>query len=133
MPAFKPKNSKKLILVNKTNITLDSKHKEITDSFKNELTEVLPKLQDEKKGLLNLLKNPNISIDEKLNIQDKIIEIKKYIKNIKIKEKEYLLKNSQYIFDYFEDKKNISDNNKQTTTLLDNFFKFINNLNIVRY
>ena len=122
MPAFKPKNSKKLILINKTNITLDSKHKEITDSFKKELTEVLPKLQDEKKGLLNLLKNPNISIDEKLNIQDKIIEIKKYIKNIKIKEKEYLLKNSQYIFDYFEDKKNISDNNKQTTTLLDNFF-----------
>ena len=122
MPAFKPKNSKKLIITNKTNITLDSKHKEITDSFKKELTEVLPKLQDEKKGLLTLLKNHNISIDEKLNIQDKIIEIKKYIKNIKIKEKEYLLKNSQYIFDYFEDKKNISDNIKQPTTLLDNFF-----------
>ena len=49
MPAFKPKNSKKLILINKTNITLDSKHKEITDSFKKDLTEVLPKLQDEKK------------------------------------------------------------------------------------
>ena len=85
MPAFKPKNSKKLILINKTNITLDGKHKEITDSFKKELTEVLPKLQDEKKDLLNLLKNPNISIDEKLNIQDKIIEIKNNIKNMKNK------------------------------------------------
>ena len=133
MSAFKPKNSKKIILINKTNTTLDSKHKEITESFTKELNEVIPKLQDEKKGLLNLLKNPNISIDEKLNIQDEIIEIKNKIKTIKKNEKDYLLKNSQYIFDYFEDKKNISENNKPTTTLLDNFFKlkkFENDKNI---
>jgi hypothetical protein len=126
MSAFKPKNSKKIILINKTNTTLDSKHKEITDSFTKEINEVLPKLQDEKKNLLNLLKNSNISIDEKLNIEDKIIEIKNKIKTIKYNEKEYLLKNSQYIFDYFEDKKKISEINKQTTTLVDNFFKLKN-------
>jgi hypothetical protein len=126
MSAFKPKNSKKIILVNKTNTTLDSKHKEITDSFTKDINEILPKLQDEKKNLLNLLNNTNISIDEKLNIKDKIIEIKNKIKRIKYNEKEYLLKNSQYIFDYFEDKKKISEINKQTTTLVDNFFKLKN-------
>ena len=125
MPVFKPKNNKKVILIKKPNITLDSKHKEIMDSFKNELIEVLPKLDAEKKELLNTLKNPNISIDENLNIKDRLIEIKKEARKINNNEKEYLLKNSQYIFEYFEDKKNISDVNTNLT-LLDKFFNLKN-------
>jgi hypothetical protein len=54
---------------------------------------------------------------------------KKYwIKELKNKKKEYFLDNSKYIFDYFENKKNISninsnysENNK--TNILNNFFK----------
>jgi hypothetical protein len=47
------------------------------------------------------------SIDEKLEIQDKIKEIRLKIKDIKNKKKKYLLENAKDVFTYFENKKNI--------------------------
>ena len=43
------------------------------------------------------------------------------IKKINKAETDYLLNNSKYIFEYFEDKKNIAEC-KNKTTLLENFF-----------
>ena len=40
MPAFKPKNNKKCILDTKSTTTLDNKHKEIIDNFKNEISKI---------------------------------------------------------------------------------------------
>ena len=44
MPSFKPKNIKNIIIPKKNIATLDSKHKEMTEIFKNENIELLPQL-----------------------------------------------------------------------------------------
>lgn len=121
MPIFKPKNTKKIEISKKTSTTLDGKHKEITESIKKEQTDILPSLKKEKRIIINRLKEPSISIDERLELQDKLTEIKQHISQIHKREKEYFLNNSQYIFEYFENKKKIADC-KNKTTVLDNFF-----------
>ena len=106
MPTFKPKNNKKCILNPKSTTTLDNKHKEIIDNLKNEMSQI-PILKKKKTNYQNYLNNnTEIKIEEKMNIIDEINEIKKTIKELKNKEKNYLLKNSQYVFEYFEEKKN---------------------------
>ena len=57
MPAFKHKTNKKIILDEKSIITLDSKHKEIEREFDREKDTVLPDLRCKKKHLNKLLKN----------------------------------------------------------------------------
>ena len=125
MPSFKPKNMKNIVIPKKNIATLDSKHKEITEIFKNELYEILPQLKKERKELKNKIKDNNdISTDEFLDIQDRLKVLKKQIIEINNNKKEYLLNNSQYIFDYFENKKKIADSiNINKTSILDDFFK----------
>jgi len=112
------KNAKQLI-------TLDEKHNDILNEFHINETELLPKLQED----ILLLKerarelNPN-QIDEYMDIKDKIKQKKQEIKTIKSEKKKYLLENSQYIFNYFEEKKDISSGGgKQNTNVLNSFFK----------
>ena len=52
MPAFKPKSSKKIEVDNRCNITLDNKHKEFINKFKNNKNIVIPKLEKYKQELL---------------------------------------------------------------------------------
>ena len=121
MPNFKPKNTKKIMVNKKTNITLDEKHKELSDDFSYQIDVVLPNLQEEKQQLKAKLKKIDISIEEILDIKDRLIIIKDEIKTIKSAEKNYLLKNSKYVFEYFENKKQISEG-KNKTTMLNEFF-----------
>ena len=121
MPNFKPKNTKKIMVNKKTNITLDEKHKELSDDFRYQIDVVLPNLQEEKQQLKTKLKKIDISIEEILDIKDRLIIIKDEIKTIKSAEKNYLLKNSKYVFEYFENKKQISEG-KNKTTMLNEFF-----------
>ena len=121
MPNFKPKNTKKIMVNKKTNITLDEKHKELSDDFRYQIDVVLPNLQEEKQQLKAKLKKIDISIEEILDIKDRLIIIKDEIKTIKSAEKNYLLKNSKYVFEYFENKKQISEG-KNKTTMLNEFF-----------
>ena len=128
MPSFKPKSNKKIKFNKKSAVTLDTKHKEFLHEFsrdedeiiniKNEIFTLKTKLNDDE----------NISIEEKLEISDKIADFKNKMKEIKSKKKEYFLDNSKFIFEYFENKKNISTGtNNQTVTnkskLVNNFFK----------
>lgn len=122
MPTFKPKNIKKIILSKKNITTLDGKHKEIIDGFTSDKEEQLPLLENEKREICVKLKNVSLSVDERLDLCDRLKEIKKKITSIRKKEKEYLLNNSSYVFDYFENKKKIADCSNKTT-LLDKFFK----------
>jgi hypothetical protein len=101
---------------------LDGKHKEIVDGFTADKEEQLPILQNEKREICVKLKNISLSVDERLDLCDKLSDIKNKIRAIKKKEKEYLLNNSSYVFDYFENKKKIADCANKTT-LLDKFFK----------
>jgi len=112
MPIFKPKHSKKCSMPKKNMVTLDTKHKEIIDSIQSEINDQLPELNKQKKILKNKLLNKDqlvITIEERLTSEDLLKEIKEKIKNIKEKEKQYYLNNSHYIFEYFENKKNISE------------------------
>jgi hypothetical protein len=122
MPTFKPKNIKKIVMSKKNITTLDGKHKEIIDGFTADKEEQMPILQNEKQEICVKLKNTNLTVDERLDLCDRLAELKKTINAIKKKEKEYLLNNSSYVFDYFENKKKIADCSNKTT-LLDKFFK----------
>lgn len=108
------------------NITLDKNHEnKLSEFYKNE-NNIIPKLESEKTKLKNDLNKKKISFDDKMNIVDRINEIIKEIKILKSKKKKYYLDNSKHIFTYFEDKKNISnDNNSKenpTNITINNFF-----------
>ena len=129
MPSFKPKSSKKIKFNKKSAITLDTKHKEFLNEFlkdedyaincKQEIKTLKKKLEEEKGTL---------SVEERLDINDRISELKEIINEVKIKKKDYFLDNSKFIFEYFENKKNISTGtNTQTVTnktkIVNKFFK----------
>jgi hypothetical protein len=122
MPSFKPKTIKKIVLSKKNITTIDSKHKEIVDMINKDKEETLPLLMNEKRDLKNKIQNCNLSIDQRLDLCDKLNEVREKIRLIHKKKKDYLLNNSSYVFDYFENKKKIADCVNKTT-LLDNFFK----------
>ena len=122
MPTFKPKNTKKILVSQKINTTLDGKHNEIIKEFKSNEENLIPALKEERLELKKKLLKETISIEEELEIKDRLHDIKKQISHLKSSEKEYLLSNSEYIFDYFENKKKVAEGTNKTT-LLDNFFK----------
>lgn len=121
MPTFKPKNTKQIVIQKNSNTTLDNKHKEIVDKFQNANNVVIPSLKKEKMECYEKLSNPQITMEEKMDVEDRINEIQKEIKQLKQQEKNYFLDNSKYVFDYFENKKKISEGNNKTT-VLSNFF-----------
>ena len=116
-------NSKKL--VPKTTNTIDEKHKEMLQSFHDSETTTIPDLIKEKdrlKALIPTLKENEI--DAYMEIKDKVLAIQRQIKELKHAKKRYLLDNSKYIFDYFEEKKKINTgDNNQNAVVLNSFFK----------
>ena len=106
--------------------TLDNKHNEIIKSFKHNEEVVIPKyLKQIEKFELMLNKSKN-----KLELLDNINKYKNIIKSLKNKEKNYYLNNSKYIFDYFENKKNISTNDTFENSDKNNIVKQFFSLNI---
>ena len=116
MPNFKPKPIKKISGGNKTIVTLDSKHDEMLDNFDNIDNEIIPNLETEKNELKDQFKLAK-TIEEKLDLRDKIKALRERIKDLKASRKRYLLENSQQIFSYFEKKKEISEGNSKTKSL----------------
>ncbi len=105
-------------------ITLDEKHAEMLTKFQEIEDVTIPKLLSDKKRLIKKLLTPDLKIEQKLDIEDKIKSISSKVKNLKGQKNKYLLENSKYIFQYFEDKKKInSGDNYQNTTALNSFFK----------
>jgi hypothetical protein len=133
MPSFKPKSIKKIKFNKKNAITLDNKHKEFINEFAKDENNRIPELQNEKSKIKEqLLNTKEMNIELKLELTDKLKEINTKIKELKNKKKEYFLDNSKYIFEYFENKKNISNEESNTvntsqnnskTRILNNFFK----------
>ena len=126
MPTFKPKSIKKIKINKKTITTLDSKHKEFLNEFNNDQIDEIPKLKREYRIILDTLKDTNLTIDQIMEYKDRMKEIKQMIKQLQLKKSNYFLDNSHYIFEYFENKKNISnvDNSSLSKNMIvDNFFK----------
>uniref|UniRef100_A0A6C0F1B7 Uncharacterized protein n=1 Tax=viral metagenome TaxID=1070528 RepID=A0A6C0F1B7_9ZZZZ len=145
MPSFKYKTNKKIIVDDKSITTLDSRHREMQLYFSNVENVIIPSLLNEKKNIQKTLsqkhdydtdvnvnaietsgiKNENkskIPIEKQLEIKDRLAEIKIELRTHKNNIKQYYLNNSKYIFDYFENKKEISNGNNKTK-ILNSFFK----------
>jgi len=105
--------------------TIDEKHTEMMNHFHNIETDLLPQLIAEKRKLTHRLsKLPSTSVDLRMDIADRIADLKQKIASLKTQKNNYLLDNSKYIFQYFEDKKKISSGaNSQNTNALNSFFK----------
>jgi len=134
MPIFKPKTNKKIKFNKKSAITLDNKHKEFLNEFLKDDYDNIPTLKAEKQSLLDKINNKDngLTIEQQLEILDRIKEIKKNIIEIKSKKKEYFLDNSKYIFNYFENKKNIASTNvsnhiSNKNKIVNNFFRIKEN------
>ena len=129
MPSFKPKTTKKIKVNKKTSTTLDGKHKEFINEFNKDENDKIPRLKKEKNEIKTILQQNTIentlNIEQIMDYQDKLAEINNEIKNLKSKKIDYFLDNSKYIFDYFENKKDISTGNAKTNKnkMLESFFK----------
>jgi len=128
MPVFKQKTPKKIKICKKYITTLDGKHNEFINEFNNDEYNIIPELKNERKLLNKQLEEETLTIEKRLDIQDRIKEINTNIKELKKKKTDYFLDNSKYIFEYFENKKrinNVDENNKSTSKsqILFNIFK----------
>jgi len=128
MPSFKPKSIKKIKYNRKASITLDTKHNEFLNEFNKDKEDKIPEYKFEIKNLKKKIKEKKLTIEQQLDIQDRINHLIKEIKETNLKKKEYFLDNSKYIFEYFENKKNISEGNavqktSNKTKMIDTFFK----------
>jgi hypothetical protein len=132
MPTFKPKANKKIKICKKYSTTLDGKHREFVNEFIKDEFDNIPKLKEERYNLKKQLElEIQLPIEQKMEIKDRIQEINETIKILKNKKTNYFLDNSKFIFEYFENKKNINNvdsdrENKLVTSknqLLFNIFK----------
>ena len=133
MLSFKPKTTKKFKVSKKNSTTLDGKHREFINDFNKDEQDRIPNLKFERAQLREKLASKDVSqeltIEQIMECKDRIEEINENIKFLKQKKKDYFLDNSKYIFDYFENKKNISnvENNSNPesnkTKILETFFK----------
>ena len=126
MPSFKYKTNKKITVDNKSIVTLDNRHKEMQLHFLNVTNIIIPNLLKEKKELASILNNEEeirkFPIEKQLELKDRLSDIKNTLKTHKNNIKQYYLSNSKYIFDYFENKKEISKGTNKTK-ILNSFFK----------
>ena len=130
MPSFKPKAAKKIKVCKKYTTTLDGKHKEFVNEFVKDEFDIIPRLKEERYSLNKQLElEKDLTIEQIMEIKDRVKEINETIKELKIKKNNYFLDNSKYIFEYFENKKsinNVEEPNKIVTSknqLLFNIFK----------
>ena len=107
---------------------IDEKHTDMMNTFLVLEKETIPKLLQEKSCLKKKLKyledHDKHHTDEYFEIQDTIEDIRQEIKDLRFKKKNYLLDNSKYIFNYYEEKQKISNgNNTKNTDSINQFFK----------
>lgn len=113
--------------ITKTSVhTIDEKHTEIINEINHNIEVVIPQLIEEKQHLKEYIRSlKKHQIDEYMETRDRIYEIQNEISEMKQQKKDYYLNNSKYIFDYFEQKKQISanDTSNQHSEVINSFFK----------
>jgi hypothetical protein len=106
----------------KSTKTIDEKHSEFVSKFIKNKLERVPKLRAEIINLNIELKTFKNNIDKYMDTKDNIRNKKQEITSLLREEKDYYLDNSKYIFNYFEQKKDISSGGGNTN-VLHSFFK----------
>jgi len=130
MPSFKPKTDKKILVSEKSTITLDGKHSEKITGFSKDETRIQEltaelRVVKEKHSRCAATAISGQRLDQQLERADRITAIKADIRGLKQTKSDYFLDNSKYVFGYFENKKKISDGSDEMVpnTKLDVFFK----------
>ena len=132
MPAFKPKTTKKIIVDQKSTVTLDGKHSEYLEEFEKDIETVEDLLQEksslQEKLHKNYIPKSGSKLEQHLVRKDRYREVRSKVNSLKKKRIDYFLDNSKYVFDYFENKKNISEGDceSKNVTKLNTFFKIDN-------
>ena len=104
--------------------TIDEKHTDMMNIFHVIEYETIPKLQEDKLMIQKQIKKAKPYSDEYYEWQEKLEEIRSEIKSLKKRKKEYLLQNSKYVFNYYEDKQKISSGaNTIDSNTINKFFK----------
>jgi len=106
--------------------TIDEKHREMLDQFYEIETEIIPQLIEQRAQLKESMKKwkEGSQIEKYMDAKDEFHSITARIKTLKQERKKYLLNNSRYVFQYFEDMKKISSGaNNQNVNKLNSFFK----------
>jgi len=104
--------------------TIDEKHTEMLDRFQEIELKTIPEIKNEIETLKNKIKLlKDNQIEQYLDMRDKIYSLKAQMKELKQEKKNYLLENSKYIFQYFEQKQQISTGTNQNSDVLKTFFK----------
>jgi hypothetical protein len=105
-------------------ITIDEKHTQMLNDFYNIETEQIPELEATLAECKNkLLSMDDGNIDKKMELKDKIKETRAKLKELKQTKNKYLLNNVPYIFNYFEEKKKVSEGKSDNKVILNSFFK----------
>jgi hypothetical protein len=109
-------------------ISIDEKHTDMMNIFHVVENKTIPDLTKEKQKnkmkLIKMKKQNHHQTEEYYDTQDIIKEVDAKIKELKQKKNEYLLNNSKYIFNYYEEKQKISNGeNKIDTNTINRFFK----------
>ena len=105
--------------------SLDEKHTEMLNYFHELETTIIPNMQSEIEILKTQIKElDDTQIDLFMDMRDQIKSQKSKIQHLKSLKKNYFLDNSKHIFDYFEQKKQISSGEPaQNINVLNSFFK----------
>jgi len=106
--------------------TIDEKHNELLEHFRNIEIMRIPEIENEINILKDQAKKLNEGqIEQYLDIRDKILSLRSEFKLLKGEKKRYLLDNSKYIFHYFEQKQQISTGTvtTQNSNVVNSFFK----------
>jgi hypothetical protein len=104
--------------------TIDKKHDQMLHDFHMNETVHIPELLSQKKALKTRLRSlKSDQIEKSMEIKDQIETIHNHIRDLKLHKKQYLLDNSKYIFNYFEEKKQISSGGSKNVNVLNTFFK----------
>jgi len=120
------KNQKNKVLQKQQANTIDEKHNELLDHFHDIETQKIPELEEQIQILKDKIKILNENeIEKYLDIRDKILNLRSDLKSLKNEKKKYLLDNSKYIFQYFEQKQQISSGtvSTQNSNVVNSFFK----------
>jgi hypothetical protein len=106
--------------------TIDEKHTDMLRQISAVDSDIIPKLNAEKEKLKSYIRTLHTNqISEYLDARDRINEIRTEIRNHKKESKDYMLNNAKYIFDYFEQKQQISNKmeKSQNMSSVNTFFK----------
>jgi hypothetical protein len=141
MPSFKHKTNKKIVVDKKKVMTLDGMHRELQTEFKTIEEDVLPELIKEKNKIMGMLqqskhnehgdgngKEYKLDVAKEIELKDRLYDIKNDISKYKLRIKDYYLNNSRFIFDYFENKKEIT-NGTNRTKILNSFYRLNDSMN----